>query len=38
MRYQVIDDLTDAMERMLDDAAIGWDQYIQEETDRRRGK
>jgi hypothetical protein len=37
-RYERLDTAMDQIEEMLDEAAVSWDRYIQEEVDRRRGK
>lgn len=35
-RYRKLDDAIEALERILDEIAIGWDRHIQEEGDRLR--
>lgn len=37
-RYEQLDRRIETIERLLDGAAISWDQHVQEETDRLRGK
>jgi hypothetical protein len=37
-RYERLDTTMGEIEEILDEAAIGWDRWVQEEVDRRRGK
>jgi hypothetical protein len=37
-RYKQLDTAMEEIEETLDEAAIGWDRYVQDEVDRRRGK
>jgi hypothetical protein len=37
-RYRKIDDEAEEIERILEEMAIGWDEHIQQEVDRARGK